>query len=136
MIGLLLKALGEAEATKYVKQQILSTCGHECSKTYVKGEFNGIVFIVFNNKHIRDIAVSELRFSKMNMDGTKLWIVADMLPLLIRMQRKFLFGLRKLMLEWDWSPLELYVDTNNYSLSINDFKIVHAKANGQVFDIQ
>ena len=40
------------------------------------------------------------------------------------------------MLEWDWLPVELYVDTNDYSLSMNDFKIVHAMADGQVFGIQ
>ena len=91
---------------KYVKQQVLSICGHECSRTYVKEEFNGIVFIVFNHDHIRDAAVNELLSSKMSIDGTKFWIVADM-PLPTRMQRKFLFGLRKLMLEWDWSPFEL-----------------------------
>ena len=58
------------------------------------------------------------------------------MPLPICMQRKFLFGLRKLMLELDWSPFEFYVYTNDYSLPINDFNIVHATANGQVFDIQ
>ena len=78
--------------------------------------------------------MNELRSSKMNMDGTKLWIVADR-PSPIRMQRKLLFGLRKLMLEWDWSPFELYVDTNNHSLSINDFKIVHATAHFEVIVI-
>ena len=71
--------------------------------------------------------MNELRFSKMNLDGAKLCIVADM-PLTIRMQRKFFFAFRKLMLEWDWSPFELYVATNDYSLSINDFKIVHGTA--------
>ena len=40
------------------------------------------------------------------------------------------------MLEWDWSPFELYLDLHEHSLSITDFKIVHATANGQVFDIQ
>ena len=120
---------------KYVKQRVLSICGHESSRTYVKGEFNGIVFIVLNNEYIRDAAVDELRSSKFNMDATKVWIVADM-PLPICMQRKFLFVLRKVMLEWDWSRFELYVDTNDYSVSINNFKIVYATANGQVFDIQ
>ena len=51
------------------------------------------------------------------------------------MQRKFLFGLRKLMIEWDWTPFELWVDTNDYSLAINDFKIVHVRSNEQVFEI-
>ena len=112
LIGGLQKYLGEAEAMKYVKQQILYICGYECARTYIKGEFNGIVFIVFNNEHIRDAAVNELRSSKMNMDVAKLWIVADM-QFSIRMQRKCFFGLQKLMLKWDYSPFELYVDTNN-----------------------
>ena len=83
---------------------------------------------VFNNEHIRDAAVNELWSSKIIMDGAKLWI--------LRMQRKFLFSLRKIMLAWDWSPFEFYVVTNDYSSSINDFKIVYATANGQVFNIQ
>ena len=74
--------------------------------------------------------MNDLRSSNMSLDSTKLMIVADV-PLIIRMQRKFLFSLRKLMLEWDRSPVKLYLDNNDYSFPINDFKISYATANNQ-----
>ena len=73
-------ALGEIQAIKYARKQVVDVCGYECVKAYVKGQYNGIVFMAFDNERIRDLAVHDLRTSKLTIDGAKIWTVPD-LPL-------------------------------------------------------
>ncbi|CAK0812608.1 unnamed protein product [Prorocentrum cordatum] len=68
---------------------------------YVKGEFNGILFLKFTSKVDRDIAVKTLKEASIQHGSHNAWAKPD-LPLDARANQSFLFSAKRMMTEWGY----------------------------------
>ena len=71
----------------------------------------------------------------MQLSTSSIWVAQD-LPITIRTERKFLFGLRRLMLSWGWQTFEIRVDEYTRALTVDGQPICHVHAHDQQFDVR
>ena len=84
----------------------------------------------FETTAVRDRVAETLRKHKDSFPGSSIWCAAD-LPIAMRVEQKFLFQLKRLLIAWSWQPFEVRVDTDTSSLSISNHLIVSVCANSQ-----
>ena len=125
----------EAHCTSWMTKQIESICHVSPTRTYVKGEFRGMLWMVFASQSQRDLVVEFLNKQKVAMTSRVIWVAPD-LPLPMRVEKKFLFALKKLLLTWGWQGFETRVDISSRSLSIDGKVIVVVDAHDQQFDVR
>ena len=65
----------------------------------------------------------------------RVWCAADS-PLPARAERKFLFGVKKLLLPWGWQGFEVHVDTNADLVSIDGHAIVRVNESDKQLDVK
>ena len=100
----------------------------------MKGVFIRFLFNVLHDHYIREYVIDRIRNAKLTMNASDVWITPD-LPLPSRAEKRFLLGLKRQMVQWQWQPFEINVDLEARTLSIDDFAIVTVCAHHQVFDI-
>ena len=130
LVGGLQTESGEDACTKIVTKEIQSFCQCSPSKIYSKGQFKGILWVKFESTAVRDRVAESLRKHKDSFPGSSIWCAAD-LPIAMRVERKFLFQLKRLLIAWSWQPFEVRVDTDTSSLSISNHLIVSVCAHSQ-----
>ena len=69
------------------------------------------------------------------MNTSQIWIAPD-LPIEMRAEKKFLFGLKRLLLTWGWHGFETRVDTLNRTLTIDGHVVVNVHAHDQQLDVR
>ena len=74
-------------------KQIESICHVSLTLTYVKGEFRGMLWMVFASQSQRDLVVESLNKQKVTMTSRVVWVAPD-LPLPMRVEKKILFALK------------------------------------------
>ena len=89
----------------------------------MKGEFRGMLWMVFASQSQRDVVVESLNKQKVAMTSRVVWVAPE-LPFPMRVKKKFLFALKKLLLTWGWQSFEARVDISSRSLSIDGQLIV------------
>ena len=100
----------EAASAEWIQNQISCLCHVRPTKVYSKGQnFQGTPWIKFANQEIRDRGVSIASNANMVFGDNPIRIVDD-LPLSMRVEKNFLCGLRRLLLQWGWEAFEVKVD--------------------------
>ena len=125
----------EAHCTSWMTKQIESICHVSPTRIYVKGEFRGMLWMVFASQSQRDLVVGSLNKQKVAMTSRVVWVALD-LPLPMRVEKKFLFTLKKLLLTWGWQGFETRVNISSRSLSIDSKLVVVVDAHDQQFDVR
>ena len=114
------KERGKDDAISWlnVKLKLLADCKAEI---YGKGEFNGILFAKFDSQATRDLSVESFRKASLSREGSRCWAAEDA-PIEIRAYKKFLFGIKKLLIspEWGFGKFEIWVDTKKFEIYCND----------------
>ena len=110
-------------------------CNFKPYRAYSKGEFRSMLWLRFDSQSSRDHCVEVLGKAKLSLASSNIWIAADS-PISMRVERKFLFGLKKLLVEWGWQSFEIRVDLDNCKLTIDGTDIVSAHAHDQQFDVR
>ena len=88
-----------------------------------EGIFNGMVFVKFNNAFLRERAME--RFNSMNVGlNAKRSFMSPDLPIVERVLRSYLFGLKRMLVEWEFQKNSVHVDTNLQTLSVEGKLIV------------
>ena len=90
---------------------------------HAEGSFNGVIFAKFASAVMRDQAVKSFNAMKINLMDKQAFMSPD-LPMEVRMQRRVLFGLKKLLVEWQFSKGSVYVDTGNFTLLVEDVLVL------------
>jgi hypothetical protein len=82
-----------------------------------------MLWIKFDSMSVRDRVVSTLSKSRLSFDSAAIWMSGDA-PLPVRVEKKFLFGLKRLLQSWGWQNFEIRVDIASKSLSIDNHTVV------------
>ena len=81
----------------------------------------------FDSMSVRDRVVSTLTKSCLSFDSAAIWMSGDA-PLPVRVEKKFLFGLKCILQSWGWQNFEIRVDIAGKSLSIDNHTVVRVLA--------
>ena len=114
-------------AAKWAKAKLAELQNPLPIDEYCKGDFKDIVFLKFSSEVDRDRAVEALRKAKLTYGGKPVWARPDQ-PAEVRIPEKFLFGLKKQLVEWGFSRSEVRVDSNTGKLTVGGEEAVTAKA--------
>ena len=88
------------EATTWLTTKLSALQGPSHIGTYMKSQmFQGLLFAKFRNSVDRDTAVALLRSAEMQEKGKRVWATQD-LPMMQRVQKVFIMGLRWQLGEW------------------------------------
>ena len=79
--------------------------------------------------------VESLNKLRIAVTSRVVWVAPD-LPLPMRVEKQFLFALKKLLLSWGWQGFETRVDISSRSLSIDGKLVVAVNAHDQQFDVR
>ena len=85
---------------------------------YPKGDFKMMLFMRFASKAQCDTATSLLKNARRLREGKTVWARPE-LPIEQRVAESFLFGCKKMFLDWDYNKKVTFVDTDTLSLSID-----------------
>ena len=113
--------------SKIVSKEIIFLCHCTPTKIYSKGQFKGILWAKFESSSIRDRVAESLRKHNDMILGAIIWCATD-LPLAMRVERKFLFSLKRLLISWAWQLFEINVNIDNACLQIANYDIVKVHA--------
>ena len=113
------------EAVTFLKEQFDRLKTPEYADIFTKGDFNNIVFIKFRSAASRDQFVSVFGKAQIKHQGNAVWTRPD-LPIEKRVPESFLFGLRKVFLEWKYTKEEIRVDTHNHIFKVASEPVVQA----------
>ena len=84
---------------------------------------------------VRDQVVEAFGKARLTINTMRIWCAADS-PLPVRVERKILFGVKKLLLSWGWQGFEVHVDTDANLLSIDGHAVVRVNAFDQQLDVK
>ena len=113
-----------------MNDQFQTICGIKAVRSYSKGEFKGLLWFKFDSCAARDKVVDVISKEQLSMQGSRIWIAPDS-PLPVRVEKKFLFGLKKLLLSWGWQGFETRVDVSSRTLTIDGHVVVVVDAHDQ-----
>ena len=103
-----LKDLEEVEA--WIKQQLAASAVPAPIDVYIKGdEFSGIAFAKFASSESSAAAISAFRRKRVTCKGKFAWAKFDE-PIHVRAPSSFLFGLKKMLVGWDFPQSSLHVN--------------------------
>ena len=117
------------------KKQIQCICNICPTCTYVKGEFRGMLWMAFESQSQHDLVVEALNKIKVAMTSRTVWIAPDLL-LPMRVEKKFLFWLKRILLSWGWQGFETRIDIHARKLFIDNQLVVYVDAHDQQFDVR
>ena len=86
-------------ATRWLQEKMAALGGSVPVDTYIKGDFKGVLFAKFASSGARDLAVDVLRKVGCKEGGHDVWGKPD-LPLPLRVQSSFAFGLKYILAQW------------------------------------
>ena len=110
-------------------------CASVPLRKYIRnGQFKGILWAKFESTCIRDRVAESLRKHNYMFPGAIIWCAAD-LPIGIRVERKFIFSLKRLLISLAWQPFEINVDIDRACLQIANHDIVTIHAYDQKCNI-
>ena len=107
----------------YIQQQ----CNATVIDVFSKGQFRSMLWIKFDSMCVRDRVVSTLSKSRLSFDSAAIWMSGNA-PLLVRVEKKFLFGLKRLLQSWGCQIFEILIDIAGKSLSIDNHTVVRVLA--------
>ena len=112
------------EADEWLEDKLRSLLCPQAVETYIKGnDFNGLLFVKFADKRSRDIAVAKFRGAYLQRSGKAVWAKAD-LPIQQRVPESYLFGLKRVLVEWGFNRGVVRVDTTAGSLTVAGEQVV------------
>ena len=85
----------------------------------------------FGDPLIRDSCLDIIEKLNLSMSNHRIWMPED-LPLPIRSEKKFLFGLKRLMVSWTWEKTEIIIDMEHSSFSFGNQRGIEARAHDQI----
>ena len=100
------------------------------SEIFSKGDFKGILFAKFESKESRNRSVESFRKASLTRNGSRCWASEDT-PVEERACKKFLFGIKSLLIEWGFGKFEIWIDLKNFQIYFNDEFIASIKVNSQ-----
>ena len=117
----------ESEAKQWLQQKFEGAGALKPSDVYAKGDFRGFLYAKYETKAMRDTSVERLRRASLTRNGSRVW-ATEHKPYDQRVPQSFLFGLKRLMVEWGDSPKAVWVNTDAepYELTCNREPVVSA----------
>ena len=125
LFGGLDKFEGIEEAKIWLANKLTQLTTAKPTDIFAKGEFQGILFARFPDMKSRDEAVQKFWRARVEYGGKMTWSRED-LPIERRVPESFLFGLKKVLLEWDYTKEEMHVNRDKATLSVDGTIIVKA----------
>ena len=99
VVGGLPTSSSEIQCTAWLVEKINELYSVKPTRVYSKGDFKGMLWLVFDSSAIRDGVVETTWKAKIAMHASQIWIAPD-LPIEMRPENKFLFGFKRLLLTW------------------------------------
>ena len=121
-MNILVNALGISDSGGV---KVLEKFVNDC--LYVKSEFLSMLWMAFESQSQRDLVVEALNKTNVAMTSRINWIAPD-LPLPMRVEKKFLFGLKRILLAWGWQGFETRVDIHARKIFIDNQLVVYVDA--------
>ena len=125
LIGGLDKFENIESAATWIKAKISEMRCEAPADVFSKGAFGGLVFVKFKTVDARNDAVIAIQRARLKHSGVPVWAKHD-LPMEQRVPEAFLFGLKKVMLEWNYTKEELYVKKEDQTLEVAKETVVAA----------
>ena len=136
VIGGLSDAGGYPEAETWVNNTLWSGWASLPTKMYFKGEqFDNMVFAEFASAEDRDKAVETIRKERATVGSKAVWANVDQ-PADVRAVESFLFGFKKQLTEWGYAKKQVWVDTDNSTVTVDGIKVVQGSVAAGKFDAQ
>lgn len=92
---------------------------------YFKGDFKGLLFMKFSPLAMRDAAMLKFNATK-NMFSTKVSYMNPQLPIQERAPNTFLNGLKKLLVQWEFTAASVSWDSEKQTLDIEKKTVLKA----------
>ena len=110
--------LGFDGANEGLKSKVEELTGIKLPEVYSKGDtFSGVMYAKFESDRALEKAATRLRQERLTHAGAKVWVdIARPLP--VRVQRGYLYDVKKLMIneEWGYAKKAVWVDEDAQSL--------------------
>ena len=112
------------DATTWLTTKLSALQGPSHIGTYMKSQvFQGLLFAKFRTSVDRDTAVALLRKAEMHEKGKKVWATQD-LPMMQRVQKVFIMGLRWQLGEYGFMKRDMEWDDKFTSLKVGPSVVV------------
>ena len=116
------------EATTWLTTKLSALQGPSHIGTYMKSQmFQGLLFAKFRNSVDRDTAVALLRNAEMQEKGKRVWATQD-LPMMQRVQKVFIMGLRWQLGEWGFMKRDMQWDDKFTNLKVGPNVVVTVRS--------
>ena len=144
MIGGLASASSPAAAEEWVRQSLLKAGIENFKNIFNKtadGQFNGNIFVKFEDQDQRDDAIVHFNTKKVTNAGKPSFMSPD-LPITERIPRSFLFGLKRLLVDWTDAQGQSYrkgcvqIDADTYTLAVDKEDVLKARVVDNALDIE
>ena len=89
------------EANTWVRNFLWSKWAPMPCDYFIKGEFNGILFMKFSTPEDRNTILKIVKDENIKCNGNKVWFKPD-LPLPVRVNQSFLFRIKHFMVNWGY----------------------------------
>ena len=123
IVGGFPSAHSELACTTWINEQIETVCGTKPVRSYCKGEFKGLMWLKFDSGMTRDRVIELTSKAQLSMHHSRIWIAPDS-PLPVRVEKKFLFSFKNLLLSWGWQGFETRVNIEARNLTIDNQVVV------------
>ena len=90
------------------------------------GQSKGLVFVKFASEADRDTAIGVIRAGRHRHGGNVVWARADQ-AVEVRVPESFLFGFKKLLVDWGFGRAEVRVEIETASLKVGGALAVSAE---------
>ena len=101
----------------------LKILGDVKAEIYAKGDFNGILFAKFDSQNLRNQSVERFRKASLSRNGQRCWATEDS-PIEERACKNFLFGVKNLLLEWNYGKFEIWVDIKKFDIYFGEDELI------------
>ena len=126
--------VSENEAVKFVEDKIKETGLTKPTDIYPKGTYAGFMYAKFAKKTDRDSCIERLKKAGIVHNGAKTWVDEERTKE-DRAIRGFLFGLKKLLVSWEWDKMAVWVDTDKCFIKLGDDEVATASVGADGFKV-
>ena len=126
IIGNLSTTSSEKEAKQWVLDKITAVSAPTPVDIFCKGDFRGLLYAKFDSSIVRDKFIEKMKGTTLKQGSSRIW-VDEARSLDDQSLRGFLFGLKKLMVTWDYEKRDLWVDTDTCALSFGTDTVATAQ---------
>ena len=107
-----LSSLGSfEEAKKWIKSKLSDLGAPSILDVWIYGDFGDIIFVRFGNNSERDAAINQITRAKIELASTLVWVDEDC-TIDVQACKKFLFGVRKILIGWWGSGAKVRVEVS------------------------